>query len=214
MLLASTGSYQLWGNDLMILRKWKRLVVLMVLLAGTLFGNSYASGANERLFTSCRDTFSAAPGVGESYSGAVSNDDYGFSAKIPGGLTGWRGVAPGAPYHGFTMFRGDSTSACINIEMHIRVEDDEAPLRPASAKDIKLGMARGFQYVIRSKDGAVPYVNIHTTFTYARKTDGEIDDGDIVLIVPASDLPEWQRLYNAFVESVKFDLYEQAKNVQ
>jgi hypothetical protein len=195
----------------MIFKNWKCFGVMAVALASSLSWNSYASDAGLRPLTSCSDVFGAPPGSGASYSGRVSNDDYNFSAQIPDGLKGWRGVAQGAPYHGFTMFRGDSTNACIAIEMHIRVEDDEAPLRPASAKNIKLGSASGFQYVVRSMgmDGKVPYVNIHTSFTYVRKIGGEVDDGDIVLIVPASDLPEWERLYNAFVESVRFGQYEQ-----
>jgi hypothetical protein len=187
-----------------MIKRWKCAGLLMVVLAISLPGNAHAYVANGQKFMKCSDVFNGSPGTGTHYGGSVSNDDYHFSARIPDGLRGWRGVAPDAPYHGFTMFRGNFLNACINVEMHIRVEDDEAPLRPASAKDIQLGMANGFQYVIRGEDGNVPYVNIHTAFTYARNGGGEVDDGDIILIVPASELQDWQDIYNAFVNSVRF----------
>lgn len=45
----------------------------------------------------CRHATMAKPGVGDQYKGAVSNEDYAFSLRIPTGLTAWSGVAREAP---------------------------------------------------------------------------------------------------------------------
>jgi hypothetical protein len=181
---------------------WKGFVAFVLALACSAAGHSYAAAAYSPKFMKC--IFNAPPETGTAYRGSVSNDDYQFFAHIPEGLTGWSGVAPGAPYHGFTIFLQERPQACLDVEMHIRVEDDEAPVRPPSAKDVQLGSARGFQYVTHGEDEGVPFTNIHTVFTYKRGNGDEIDDGGITLIVPTSQLPKWKPLYEAFLRSVKY----------
>jgi hypothetical protein len=142
------------------------------------------------------------PEVGIAYRGEVSIDDYKFSANVPRGLTGWGGVAASAPFHGFTIFLDHSLRSCILFEVHVRVDDADGPLHSSSAKSLSLGQAKAWQSSasVTTKEGGL--MNIRTSFTFEH--DGQIDDGEVMLISPSTEQRSGVQVYEDFLKSVHF----------
>jgi hypothetical protein len=138
------------------------------------------------------------PHIGIAYRGEVSSDDYRFSAHIPDGLTGWGGVGQGAPFHGFTIFLDSKMESCIEFEVHLRVDQADAPGHSLVATPLQLGTAQAWRIV---REG-LNVTNITTSFS--SKHLSRVDDGEIVLIAPTARLHEAKRAYDAFLDSVKF----------
>src|SRR6266404_5782185 len=71
----------------------------------------------------CKSLSTAGPGLGVSYRGRIVNVDYGISVLVPAGLTGWGGVAPSAPFHGFVIYLDPKNygESCIGFDIGILV---------------------------------------------------------------------------------------------
>jgi hypothetical protein len=169
-----------------------------MLLATALFAASPGADAQARATVSCAEATMTKPNVGVAYRGDVSIDDYKFHTRIPGGLTGWSGTATDAPFHGFTIFLDPSMHSCILFEIHLRIDDDEAPVRPHGAKAIAVGRATAWQ--ITSGRQAKGPVNVTTYFSF--RQDGQTDDGKVLLISPPEELQTTRVLYDALLRSV------------
>jgi len=150
----------------------------------------------------CAQATETQPYAGTRFEGYVSNSDYRFSALIPRGLTGWTGVAERAPFHGFSIFLDDRMNACIVFEIHVRVNEEDSPKKPASAVPVTLGSARGWQSVTQGTIGDANILNIRTDFSH-RQGD-QIDDGEIVLITPLAEAGEAKAVYKEFIQSLEF----------
>ncbi len=140
----------------------------------------------------------ARPGVGIGYKGEVSIDDFALHARIPDELTGWGGVASNAPFHGFTIFLDPAMHSCIIFEIHLRIDEDEAPKRPKTSKTLLLGDATAWQVVSSSR--AKRLINIQTCFSFSH--DGHTDDGKVLLITSAGYLQKTKPIFDTFLKSV------------
>ncbi len=158
-----------------------------------------APGRNEAI--TCKQATLTKPVLGVAYQGFLSNEDYGLTGKIPQGLTGWSGVAAGAPFHGFTIFLDDQMSSCIIFEIHIRVNDVDAPPVLKSAKRFRLGDAEARQSASRGRGTNGLLTNVSTTFSIARPD--AMEDGVIRLVASGRDLGHATALYDDFVRTVK-----------
>jgi len=151
---------------------------------------------------SCNQAFSSAPHVGEAFRGVVQNSDYHFVAHVPPGLTGWTGTGESAPFHGFAIFLADDRRSCIVFEIHVRVDQSDAPKRPIDAKPIVLGHARGWEIETAAKEDSEQFTNVRTVFSFRQRD--QIDDGSVLLIAPAKRLPEAMAQYRAFLRGLEF----------
>ncbi len=150
----------------------------------------------------CDQATTTRPGVGVDYRGRVMIDDYKFAANIPKGMSGWGGVASSAPFHGFTIFLDRSMRTCIVLEIHIRVDRPDAPPRPASAKPLSLGKATAWQISMSGATTRANLNNIATYFTFEH--DGEIDDGEVLLVSPPTELGRAVPVYENLLKSIRF----------
>ena len=148
---------------------------------------------------SCKQVTTAKPHVGVAYRGGVTNEDYKFTAKIPAGLTGWSGVDASAPFHGFTIFLDPARRSCIYFEVHLRVDNADAPARPVDAINMSLGKAKAWQ-IASGKAGSSG--NVTTGFSF--DNGGDVDEGQILLVAPAGELKRVKPLYEAFLKSLRF----------
>lgn len=149
-------------------------------------------------FQTCGEATLTRPGVGTAYRWMVRNDTYAFSAVIPAGLTGWSGVAPEAPFHGFTVFLGPES--CVIFQIQLRVDDGPpADLRGAVRRRDGVRMIERRNAGLRN---GVRFVATKTMFSHARAQ--EVDDGSVVLITPESRRVADERVYRQFVRSLKF----------
>lgn len=179
-----------------------KFLSILLFLATPLTAAPKNARAQLRTPLSCSQATMAKAGVGVAYSGDVSIDDYKFRARIPDGLTGWSGVASDAPFHGFTISLDSSMRSCIVFEVHLRIDEDEVPLRPPTAKVLSLGNARAWQRSIVNRNHAKGIINITTYFS--SKQEGQTNDGKILLVSRPEELQKTKSIYDAFVKSVAF----------
>jgi hypothetical protein len=151
----------------------------------------------------CSQTWIPAPGIGHPFRGAVRNDDYGFKVTVPAGFTGWSGVAESAPFHGFMIYLDAARQSRINFEVHLRVDDNDAPIRPVGAKPVSFGDAVGWQTQRsgRVNGRSMLYVTAH----FSHRQRDQVDDGSIQLITPSDQARATFKTYKKFVGSLDFD---------
>jgi hypothetical protein len=145
-------------------------------------------------------------GYGVPYTGLVTNRSYRFSVNIPPGLTGW-GAAPGAPFHGFTIFLDDDAPAtsCIDFMIGIHVdlpEDSSAGFRARGAVRVKVGnrsglemSRRGFRHGTSFDNIIVELSNPHGDCRY---------DITITLVTPTRDRKRTELTFRSFLSGFKF----------
>ena len=177
-----------------------RCVSIVVFLTTALTAASQPTRPQPRASLSCNQATMSKPQVGVAYSGDVAIDDYKLYARVPQGFTGWGGVAIDAPFHGFTIFLDPSMRSCIVFEIHLRIDDDEAPVRPHTAKRLSLGNATAWQ--VSNSNHAQGLINITTYFSSQQKS--RVDDGKILLISPPEDFQKMRSTYNTFLHSIVF----------
>jgi hypothetical protein len=148
----------------------------------------------------CENITLANSGVGVPFSNRVVNEDYGLTVTIPRNYIGWSGVDPRAPFHGFTIFLGGELTACIDLEIHIRVDEDKKPTYPERSKKIELSGITGRQTKISGKIDGEEYVNLRTVFScvHGKNT----SDGELILIVPMSNIAMSLDLYTGVLNSM------------
>ena len=181
-----------------------RRVNLLILILSTVLGREQLLAQTPKVVT-CRQATTTRPENGVAYRGDVKIDDYKFAANVPKGLTGWGGVAPNAPFHGFTMLLDQSLRSCILFEVHLRVDDVGGPIHSDLAKPLLLGQAKAWQVSRSASTAAGDLTNIKTSFTFEH--DGQIDDGEVVLITPSAGQRDAVYLYEEFLKSVHFGEY-------
>ncbi|WP_347989253.1 hypothetical protein [Methylomonas sp. AM2-LC] len=161
-----------------------------------------SSDSQQSKVVDCSHATISRPKIGNSFQGLIINEDYAFTVKIPGGYTGWDGVDQNAPFHGFTIFLDQKMDACINFEIHIQVDEAEAPKPPRSAKLLRLGESQAWQSISKDQVGKITMVNIRTSFSF--KQAKQIDNGEVILVTPISHLSETKHIYDDFVRSLIF----------
>ena len=183
----------------MILSKF--LSILCVLWIASCAGGQSARSGQE-MVSSCKHVGAREPMVGSAYRGVVRNEDYDLTVRVPAGLSGWSGVGQSAPFHGFTVFLDSSQSSCIVFEVHLRVDENEAPPRPADAKPVSLGRARGWQTSRTGVVGKASILNVITTFSFDRPD--QTDDGMVLLIAPSMEPKRALTVYGEFLRDLRF----------
>ena len=179
-----------------------RTIVFISLLTACGCPLQATSTARPEVLT-CTQTGRPGPGIGDAFRGKLRNEDYDFSAYIPLGLTGWTGTGESAPFHGFTIFLDRQQQSCIVFEVHIRVDRQSAPRRPAGATAIELGKATGWQ-TTTSGEG-LGLVNVITVFSFRRPH--EVEDGSVLLVAPSARSENALRIYKAFLQRLRFGAY-------
>lgn len=175
----------------------EKLAALVIGLGCLGIGHCDATGAPAMILR-CDQATNARPGMGRSFTGLVENDDYAFAVSIPNQMTAWDGAWRDAPFHGFVLFLDPQLQACIVFEVHIRVDDEDAPKRSPSSLQMRLGEAWAWQDL--STDGRL--VNVKTTFSFHQAD--QVDDGEILLITPELQRAKAQGIYDTFVRSLTF----------
>jgi hypothetical protein len=179
--------------------KVREIVVLVPLL---LAGTAEARTPHGSRAVSCGQATLSRPGVGRAYRGAIANEEYAFSARIPRGLTGWDGVDQSAPFHGFTIFLDPQMTTCVTFEVHIQIEPGDTPRPPKSATPVKLGDASAWQSM---RSGLVNNSNINNVVTdFSIRRSNHTDEGEILLVAPTEKIGQARRVYDAFVRSMDF----------
>lgn len=178
-----------------------------IVVTGILFGwvgcaAASVAAAEPPGVISCVGTGYTGPGIGPSYSGRIRNDDYSVTAAVPHGLVGWGGVADSAPFHGFIIYLDGTRQSCIQLEIHLRVNEEDRPIKEAGAKSLSLGKAKAWQVRRSGTVGGVRLVNVATTFTFQQPDQN--DDGVILLISPQKNMPKSRQIYKEFVRSIIF----------
>jgi hypothetical protein len=180
--------------------------VAVLALGFAWFGTGYCDTTNESpKVQRCDQATYARPSMGRSFTGHVANDDYAFAVNIPAELTAWDGASEAAPFQGFVLFLDPRLQACIVFEVHVRVDEESAPKRPASAVQMRLGEAKAWQDI--RTDGQL--TNVSTTFSF--KQIDQIDDGEVLLIAPESERSRVEGISDAFVHSLMFPAKSHAK---
>ena len=177
-------------------------MMLGVLMAVVLPVAGTGRGATPRppAVRSCNAETAVRRGVGTAYRGTVRNDDYRFVADVPAGMTGWSGVASGAPFHGFTIFLESSPQSCIVFDIHLRVDEEDGPRMPAGVP--MFGGATGEERVARGTARGVRLRTVVTTFS--RRRAHETDDGSVTLITPEDDVRRTEPVYREFLQKLRF----------
>ena len=164
-------------------------------------------GSDSSISTCDKETL-ARPGFGVSYSGAVRNDDYRFSATIPEGLVGW-GAAPHAPFHGFAIFTGPGSQAtsCIIFRIAIHVdlgEDDVTALGKQKGRSnrVKIGNRIGSQTSAVGSAGGMAYENTHVWLELPRH--GYRNNVEIALVTPNIEAARTKAIFAKFLASFRF----------
>lgn len=143
--------------------------------------------------------------MGNVFKGDVINDDYAFSAYIPNELLGWGGVSPDAPFHGFTVFLNtlNLSDACIDFEIHRRIDNDEERNYPDTAHHIRLGNISGWELIQKEKIMGMEVKIVRTSFSYEKGY--EVIDGIIIMSILERDYLKGKVIYDKFLESFQFN---------
>jgi len=187
----------LWG------RCERRYFLLLSAIAFATLGCCQAAIASTLNPIDCRQATLARPGNGRSFTGIISNDDYGFSVEIPKAYTGWDGAASDAPFHGFAIFLDPQMKSCILFEIRLRADYVDMSKVRWTRTLVHLGAAPGWQSTKNGLVAGTYTTNINTMFSSRQR--GETSDGEILLIAPTSRLSEVRGLYDAFIGSLKFE---------
>lgn len=178
----------------------KKMALCVVLIYPSLVHSQAGPGVQR--VVDCAQATKTRPHVGVAYTGRVTNEDFGLSLRVPSGLTAWGGVAPDAPFHGFTFFLDSATNSCIVVEVHLRVDEEDTPSRPPGSPRLQFGGAEGWQITERGTVHGVSITNVRTEFTFTRPS--RTDDGEILLVSPTLKLSGAKRIYDDFLRSLSF----------
>ena len=163
------------------------------------------AGATAPPVDTCDSITRAKPGVGVAYKGIVRNDDYGVQIVIPDGLTGWGGVAPEAPFHGFVIFLPDRIQSCAGFEIRLRVDpgDGARAHRDNAGKAAMVGNVAGPQDIRSGFVDGIAFTNVAISFSVPQR--GEVFDGSVWLVTPTKDLARNMPIFRSFVSHIRFD---------
>lgn len=175
------------------IRSWLAAFIVLVSTSSSSFG--------EGLVT-CKDLGAVSTGIGWPARGKFSNDDYGFSVRIPRNVTAWSGVAKAAPFHGFGFSLDKTRHSCIDFYLEWRMDRDEPPSLPTGLTPISMMGAMASVGETRGEIQGKPFLNRVVYFT--RKHGEGLVDGRISLIVATQDEKRAREIFDAFVRSLTF----------
>lgn len=150
----------------------------------------------------CKEVGAVSTGIGWPARGDFSNDDYGFSVRVPRNVTAWKGAAKAAPFHGFGFSLNKARQSCISLYLEWRVDRNEAPPLPAGLVAVPMDGATAGVEETRGEINGKPYSNRIVYFTSKQKN--EFVDGQLTLIVPVGDEKRARVMFDEFVRSLRF----------
>lgn len=185
----------------------KAFCIVVTVLVGAQADALVAQSLSEPKVLLCEEVSFSRPDHGAVYSGPVSISAYQFSAVIPKGAKAW-GAAPGAPFHGFTIYwTGPSDSkACIDFKIGVHVDLPEEGVTPqaSSAKvtSVQVGNRAGTQLTKVGTRHGVRFENVIVAVGLVRG--GETDDVEITLVTPVRSAAKFRSILDKFVSGLKF----------
>lgn len=180
----------------------KKFIISLIVWLFSLSAQAGSISERQQQVISCEQVTLSKPGLGRAFQGNIKNDDYAFSVEIPAGLIGWDGVDQMAPFHGFTIFLDSQMNACINFEIHVRVDESDAPKLPRSSKSVHLGDAQAWQSIRNIKNKKMGIANASTLFSFRRGN--QTFDGEVLLISPTSQLTNTKSVYHKLIATLAF----------
>jgi hypothetical protein len=177
------------------------------MLVGLSIMNNSAPLAKPAGVDTCSTISYRRPGQGYPYRGTLQNSDYGFSAVIPTGFTGW-GVFSPAPFHGFIIYLGEDIASCINFEISLHVSPPEGPLEstPRHGTRIKVGNKAGRRQVQIAHIGGAEIENILDTLGLRESHNLERPaDVTITFISPRDEVKRNEPIFEEFLSGFRFD---------
>lgn len=116
------------------------------------------------------------------------------------------GVSTDAPFHGFTIFLDtfNLSGACIDFEIHLKVDKDEKDKRPYSAHEVRLGNLFGLELTHKEKIMGMDVKIVRTSFSYKKGND--IIDGAITMSVLEKDYVKGKAIYDNLLNSFRFNV--------
>jgi len=150
----------------------------------------------------CKEIGAVSTGIGWPARGDFSNDDYGFSVRVPRNVTAWSGAAKAAPFHGFGFSLDKTRQSCINLYLEWRVDRDELPPLPPGLAKVPMDGATAGVAETHGEINGKPYLNRVVYFTSKQKN--EFVDGQISLIIPVGDEKRARVMFDEFVRSLRF----------
>jgi hypothetical protein len=177
-------------------------LAIVALVAGGTRDDTAARELHSRPVQTCRQASNVQRNVGVAYTGTINNDDYHISVQVPPRLSGWGGVATSAPFHGFVVFLDSAEQACVVFEIHLRVDDGDAAIRPEAAKAVLMEGAHAWQVRTAGPLGGVTMSNVRTVFTWRHGP--QAYDGTVLLVTPVSHEGPSGRVYSTLLRSLTF----------
>lgn len=159
--------------------------------------------ASDARVVDCSGLTAGGPGLGAVYSGVVHGGPYEVSVTVPPGMTGW-GAGEGAAFHGFSIFLPEDRAACLDFEIHLRVEEAERPRYPSRARRVSIGGIAGWEWRSEGAVRGVSWTNIRLVFSVHHHGD-HFDDGALTLVVPTAKLSGAEPIFRRFVSQVRID---------
>lgn len=154
----------------------------------------------------CAVLSNSRPGYGEAYRGRVANSDYGFSAQIPSGMTGW-GAGPGAPFHGFTVFLHPNPplESCLNLAVDQIFDppiQETTPISNHAGATVKIGNRLGSETISHGAINGIEYENIVIRIELVRS--GNKFALALTLVTPMSVAKQTRPVFERFAASFDF----------
>jgi hypothetical protein len=187
------------------MRQVSRLLLSILMVLSLTTGQAKAEDSPSQLDT-CGSLTLTRPGMGIAYRGTVRNSDYQFRVTIPPELTGWSGVAPEAPFHGFVVFLPGEPIACINFEMHIRIDDvaeGKGQEKEQTNNMVKVGNITGREERTSGMIDGIEWANVKIKFSVPQGK--RVDDGSVALITPVRDLNRNMPIFQEFISKIQFE---------
>jgi hypothetical protein len=168
------------------------------------FHLAFAQQQSDNTVYKCEKITNARIGqAGVTYTGTINNSDYRFKVNIPKGLIGL-GAAPGAPFHGFTIFIDETTCIAFGIEQRVLLPEDtpNETEQPIKLPIVKVGNRKGLEESIIGNAQGVPYLNITVWVELPRSGYTNVVDIRLVTLIDKRSI--YEPIFRSFLSSFRF----------
>lgn len=167
-----------------------------------------AQAQNDSSVLTCSNITLAEPPRGVEYRGVVKNSDYRFSVRIPSGLAGW-GAAPGAPFHGFSVFlnsaKTPARSSCIHVlvEQEVFLDEDSRRVAPGVlSRTVRIGNRQGSERTVVGLVQGIMVENRRVSLELSRQA--YTNFLSVTLVTPSDERSRTEAIFRSFIASFNF----------